>query len=106
MPSDITSVVVSVLSRLVFDYARWARDEPQRPILLVCEEAHRYIHSSTSGGGQAVRRILERIAKEGRKYGGSLGLLTKHPSDLAEGVLAQRSEARPVGEGAVNTRRA
>src|SRR3546814_357506 len=52
MPSDITSVVVSVLSRLVFDYALWARDEPQRPILLVCEEAHRYIPSSTSGGGQ------------------------------------------------------
>ncbi|BDD66755.1 ATPase [Sphingobium sp. TA15] len=89
MPSDITSVVVSVLSRLVFDYALWARDEPQRPILLVCEEAHRYIPSSTSGGGQAVRRILERIAKEGRKYGVSLGLITQRPSDLAEGVLSQ-----------------
>ncbi|WP_422634836.1 ATP-binding protein [Sphingobium sp.] len=89
MPSDITSTVVSVLSRLVFDYAIWARDEPQRPILLVCEEAHRYIPSSTSGGGQAVRKILERIAKEGRKYGISLGLITQRPSDLAEGVLSQ-----------------
>ncbi|ATI78736.1 ATP-binding protein [Sphingobium yanoikuyae] len=89
MPSDITSVVVSVLSRLVFDYALWARDEPQRPILLVCEEAHRYIPASTAGGGQAVRRILERIAKEGRKYGVSLGLITQRPSDLAEGVLSQ-----------------
>ena len=89
MPSDITSTVVSVLSRLVFDYAIWARDEPQRPILLVCEEAHRYIPNSTTGGGQAVRRILERIAKEGRKYGVSLGLITQRPSDLAEGVLSQ-----------------
>ncbi|SCW82348.1 hypothetical protein SAMN02927924_03132 [Sphingobium faniae] len=89
MPSDITSVVVSVLSRLVFDYALWARDEPQRPILLVCEEAHRYIPSTTTGTGQAVRRILERIAKEGRKYGVSLGLITQRPSDLAEGVLSQ-----------------
>ncbi|KFG91837.1 ATPase [Sphingobium herbicidovorans NBRC 16415] len=89
MPSDITSVVVSVLSRLVFDYAIWARDEQQRPILLVCEEAHRYIPSTTSGSGQAVRRILERIAKEGRKYGVSLGLITQRPSDLAEGVLSQ-----------------
>ena len=89
MPSDITSVVVSVLSRLVFDYALWARDEPQRPILLVCEEAHRYIPSTTTGSGQAVRRILERIAKEGRKYGVSLGLITPRPSDLAEGVLSQ-----------------
>ena len=89
MPSDITSTVVSVLSRLVFDYAIWARDEPQRPLLLVCEEAHRYIPSSTTGNGQAVRRILERIAKEGRKYGVSLGLITQRPSDLAEGVLSQ-----------------
>lgn len=89
MPSDITSTVVSVLSRMVFDYAIWARDEPQRPILLVCEEAHRYIPSSNAGKGQAVRRILERIAKEGRKYGISLGLITQRPSDLAEGVLSQ-----------------
>ena len=89
MPSDITSTVVSVLSRLVFDYAIWSRDEPQRPILLVCEEAHRYIPNSTIGAGQAVRKILERIAKEGRKYGVSLGLITQRPSDLAEGVLSQ-----------------
>lgn len=89
MPSDITSTVVSVLARLVFDYAIWARNEPQRPILLVCEEAHRYIPSSKTGGGQAVRKILERIAKEGRKYGVSLGLITQRPSDLAEGVLSQ-----------------
>ncbi|MEZ5656478.1 MAG: DUF87 domain-containing protein [Sphingobium sp.] len=89
MPSEITSVVVSVLSRLVFDYAIWARTEPQRPILLVCEEAHRYIPNSTAGAGQSVRKILERIAKEGRKYGVSLGLITQRPSDLAEGVLSQ-----------------
>ncbi len=89
MPSGITSTVVSVLSRLVFDYAIWSRNEPQRPILLVCEEAHRYIPSTTTGSGQAVRKILERIAKEGRKYGISLGLITQRPSDLAEGVLSQ-----------------
>ena len=89
MPSEITSVVVSVLSRLVFDYALWARSEPQRPILLVCEEAHRYIPSGTTGTGQAARKILERIAKEGRKYGVALGLITQRPSDLAEGVLSQ-----------------
>ncbi len=89
MPAEITSVVVSVLSRLVFDYAIWARSEPQRPILLVCEEAHRYIPNTTTGAGQSVRKILERIAKEGRKYGVSLGLITQRPSDLAEGVLSQ-----------------
>jgi DNA helicase HerA-like ATPase len=89
VPSDIVSVVVAVLSRLVFDYAIWSRNEVPRPVLLVCEEAHRYIPSDKTGGGQAVRKILERIAKEGRKYGVSLGLITQRPSDLAEGVLSQ-----------------
>jgi len=89
VPSDITSVVVSVLARMVFDYAIWSRNEPQRPLLLVCEEAHRYVPKDETAKGQAVRKILERIAKEGRKYGVSLGLITQRPSDLAEGVLSQ-----------------
>ena len=89
VPSDITSVVVAVLSRLVFDYAIWSRNELQRPVLLVCEEAHRYVPSDKTSSGQAVRKVLERIAKEGRKYGVSLGLITQRPSDLAEGVLSQ-----------------
>ncbi|MCJ8191054.1 ATP-binding protein [Sphingomicrobium aestuariivivum] len=90
VPSEVTSTVVSVLARMVFDYAIWSRTETLRPILLVCEEAHRYVPKETDvGKGQAVRRILERIAKEGRKYGVSLGLITQRPSDLAEGVLSQ-----------------
>jgi uncharacterized protein len=90
VPSEVTSVVVSVLARMVFDYAIWSRTEAQKPLLLVCEEAHRYVPKDESAeNGQAVRRILERIAKEGRKYGVSLGLITQRPSDLAEGVLSQ-----------------
>ena len=89
VPSDITSVVVAVLARLVFDYAIWSRNEIQRPVLLVCEEAHRYVPADVFSSGQAVRQILERIAKEGRKYGIALGLITQRPSDLAEGVLSQ-----------------
>jgi len=90
VPSEITSVVVSVLARMVFDYAIWSRTEAQKPLLLVCEEAHRYVpKDEAQEQGQAVRRILERIAKEGRKYGVSLGLITQRPSDLAEGVLSQ-----------------
>jgi hypothetical protein len=89
VPSEVTSVVVSVLARMVFDYAIWSRTEAQRPLLLVCEEAHRYVPKDESSGAQSVRRILERIAKEGRKYGVSLGLITQRPSDLAEGVLSQ-----------------
>ncbi len=88
VPSDITSVVVAVLARMTFDYAIWSRNEPQRPVLLVCEEAHRYIPSD-SAAKSSVGRILGRIAKEGRKSGVSLGLITQRPSDLAEGVLSQ-----------------
>lgn len=89
MPSEITPTVVAVLSRLVFDYAIWAKAEAKRPMLLVCEEAHRYIPNDDAGGESSVRDILSRIAKEGRKYGVSLGLITQRPSDLAEGVLSQ-----------------
>ncbi|KQM62708.1 ATPase [Sphingomonas sp. Leaf17] len=88
VPSEITSVVVAVLARMTFDFAIWSRNEPQRPILLVCEEAHRYIPSDRDATS-SVGRILGRIAKEGRKYGVSLGLITQRPSDLAEGVLSQ-----------------
>ncbi len=89
VPSDITSTVVALLSRMVFDFAIWARDERTRPVLLVCEEAHRYIPNEKNADGCSVGRILSRIAKEGRKYGVSLGLITQRPSDLAEGVLSQ-----------------
>ena len=89
VPSDITSTVVAVLSRLVFDYATWAREERTRPILLVCEEAHRYVPNEKHFDESSVGKVLSRIAKEGRKYGIALGLVTQRPSDLAEGVLSQ-----------------
>lgn len=89
VPSDITSTVVAVLSRMVFDFAIWSRHEATRPVLLVCEEAHRYIPSDRFAERSVVRDVLSRIAKEGRKYGVSLGLITQRPSDLSEGVLSQ-----------------
>ena len=89
VPSDITATVVAVLSRLTFDFAIWAREERTRPVLLVCEEAHRYVPNEKNADGSSVGKVLSRIAKEGRKYGISLGLITQRPSDLAEGVLSQ-----------------
>jgi hypothetical protein len=86
VPSEVTAVVVALLARLIFDHAIWARGDEQHPILLVCEEAHRYIPATEK---VPARAVLERIAKEGRKYGVSLGLVTQRPSDLAEGVLSQ-----------------
>ncbi|WP_232366633.1 ATP-binding protein [Alteripontixanthobacter muriae] len=89
VPSDITATVVAVLARLTFDFAIWGREEKTRPVLLVCEEAHRYVPNEKNADENSVGKILSRIAKEGRKYGISLGLITQRPSDLAEGVLSQ-----------------
>ncbi len=89
VPSEITATLVAVLSRLVFDYAIWSRAEHTVPILLVCEEAHRYVPNEKNSDGSSVGGILSRIAREGRKYGIALGLITQRPSDLAEGVLSQ-----------------
>ncbi|WP_404711158.1 ATP-binding protein [Sphingomonas sp. MMS24-J13] len=86
VPSEITSVVVALLGRLIFDHAIWSRGSDRRPVLLVCEEAHRYVPAE---GWAPARAVLERIAKEGRKYGVALGLISQRPSDLAEGVLSQ-----------------
>lgn len=89
VPSEITATVVAVLSRLAFDYAIWSRAERTAPILLVCEEAHRYVPNEGPAGGSSVGATLSRIAKEGRKYGIALGLISQRPSDIAEGVLSQ-----------------
>lgn len=89
MPSEIVNVVVSMISRLVFDYSIWSREEPSVPILLVCEEAQRYLPREDGQAKSAAQRNFERIAKEGRKHGISLGLISQRPSDLSEAVLSQ-----------------
>jgi uncharacterized protein len=89
IPSDVVNVLVAVFSRLIFDFALWSRNDVQRPILLVCEEAHRYVPNERVDSFGVARKILERIAKEGRKYGVSLGLVSQRPSDLSESVLSQ-----------------
>ena len=89
MPSEIVNVVVSMISRIVFDYSIWSRPEERIPILLVCEEAQRYLPRENSNVHSAAQRNFERIAKEGRKHGISLGLISQRPSDLSESVLSQ-----------------
>jgi DNA helicase HerA-like ATPase len=87
VPSEILNVVVSVLCRMTFDFALWS--ERSMPILLVCEEAHRYCPVDTTIGFEPAKRALARIAKEGRKYGVSLCLVSQRPSELAPSVLSQ-----------------
>lgn len=90
VPSEIVDTVVSVLCRLIFDFCLWTEPVQSLPVLLVCEEAHRYIpHEGT--GFEPSKRILQRIAKEGRKYGVALGLITQRPSELSTTVLSQCS---------------
>lgn len=87
VPSDVINVVVSVLTRMTFDFALWHKQVP--PILLVCEEAHRYAPADPDSGFGPTRKSLGRIAKEGRKYGVSLALITQRPSELDPGILSQ-----------------
>ena len=89
MPSEIVDVVVSLLSRVIFDFALWSAKPLSVPVLLVCEEAHRYIPERLDAGFEATRLALSRIAKEGRKYGVSLCLVTQRPSELSPSVLSQ-----------------
>ena len=81
--------VVSVLCRMIFDFAVWSPRPVKVPILLVCEEAHRYAPRSDAAAFQPTKQALARIAKEGRKYGVSLGLVSQRPSELAETILSQ-----------------
>jgi DNA helicase HerA-like ATPase len=89
VPEEILDVVVLLLARLTFDLAVWS--EGRLPVLLVCEEAHRYIPADDRKGFFPTRQALSRIAKEGRKYGISLALLTQRPSELDTTILSQCS---------------
>jgi DNA helicase HerA-like ATPase len=91
VPSEIVNVVVSLLCRLIFDFAIWSHREKSVPILLVCDEAHRYVPNDASLGFEPTRRAIARIAKEGRKYGVSLCLVTQRPSEISEAILSQCS---------------
>jgi len=89
VPTEIVNVVVATLARLILDYAIWAPRARRVPILVVCEEAHRYLPAVKSEKTRAVERQLERIAREGRKYGVCLGLVSQRPSELSETALSQ-----------------
>jgi uncharacterized protein len=87
IPSETLNVVVSVLLRMAFDFALWSGGTI--PILVVCEEAHRYAPSTTTGGFASTKQALARIAKEGRKYSLSLCMVSQRPSELDVSVLSQ-----------------
>lgn len=89
VPSEIVDAVVSVMCRMIFDFALWSSRPRAFPVLLVCEEAHRYVPADSASGFGPTKNAIARIAKEGRKYGVSLALVSQRPSELAPGILSQ-----------------
>ncbi len=87
LPPEIVNVVVSVLCRMTFDFAMWS--EGQVPVTLVCEEAHRYVPANGSLGFEPCKRAIAKIAKEGRKYGASLCIVTQRPAEIDPTILSQ-----------------
>ncbi|MEO8667675.1 MAG: DUF87 domain-containing protein, partial [Bauldia sp.] len=86
-PAEVLDSVVSVLCRMAFDFGQWS--DGAVPLLFVCEEAHRYASADHSIGFGPTRRALSRIAKEGRKYGTYLALVTQRPAELDATIISQ-----------------
>ncbi|MBR1231695.1 ATP-binding protein [Bradyrhizobium sp. AUGA SZCCT0182] len=94
VPPEVIDLVVGLLSRVLFEVMFWGRDSPdmgkQRPVLMVFEEAHRYLPSGEGFFIQGyARRSVQRILKEGRKYGLGALLVSQRPSELDETLLSQ-----------------
>jgi DNA helicase HerA-like ATPase len=88
-PAEVVDSVVSVLCRMAFEFGLWS-DGAYR-LLFVCEEAHRYASADRSIGFGPTRKAISRIAKEGRKYGVFLGLVTQRPAELDATIISQCS---------------
>lgn len=96
IPFEVLSITVSLISRLIFDFCFHYSKLQHRneltneiPVMLVCEEAHNYIPQNESAAYRSSRKSLERVAKEGRKYGLSLMVVSQRPSEVSETIFAQ-----------------
>ena len=92
IPFEVLSIVVSLISRLVFDFCFYFKNMKKGkevPFLLVLEEAHNYIPQSEGAKYHSVKKSIERIAKEGRKYGISLMIVSQRPSEISETIFSQ-----------------
>jgi hypothetical protein len=96
IPFEVLSITVSLVSRLIFDFCfhysklRHVNNEQNDvPVMIVCEEAHNYVPRNNDVAYRSSRKSLERIAKEGRKYGLSLMVVSQRPSEVSETIFAQ-----------------
>ncbi|MCP4043978.1 MAG: ATP-binding protein [Gammaproteobacteria bacterium] len=90
VPSDVLPVMLGIVARLIYYLQFWMPDEKRHPVALVCDEAHIYLPRDKGNPNQ--QRALdnfEKIAKEGRKYGVSLMIVSQRPSDVSDTILSQ-----------------
>ncbi len=91
VPTDVRPAVSAQVGRLVYEFNYWNPKRAEFPITLICEEAHAYIPREKGGQFDGTKKMMERIAKEGRKYGVSIGVVSQRPTELSETMLAQCS---------------
>lgn len=93
VPSDVLPLMVSLLARMAFYVQQWTPSADRHPIALFCDEAHLYVPANTTadGAGDISVGVFERIAKEGRKYGVGLVVISQRPSEVNRTVLSQCS---------------
>jgi hypothetical protein len=91
VPADVLPTVASVLARVLYDVQFWMVPEARTPVCIVCDEAHLYLPSRADADAAAKRALdtFERIAKEGRKYGFGLLVVSQRPSDVSRTILSQ-----------------
>jgi len=89
VPSDVRPIVTAQNGRLFYEFNYWNPSFREFPLLLVCEEAHAYIRRESDTLYQGARKSMERIAKEGRKYGVGILVVSQRPHELSETVLSQ-----------------
>ncbi len=89
VPFDVRPTVAAQIGRLAFEFNYWNPKYRDFPILLMCEEAHAYIPRASESQYAGSRKSMERIAKEGRKYGVGLAVVSQRPHEVSETVLAQ-----------------
>lgn len=90
LPFDVVDATVAVLTRALFDFNFWSPVESRQPVLLVYEEAHNYLPRKPIEGRKTfARNAVEKVAKEGRKYGVSAMIVSQRPSEISETILSQ-----------------
>lgn len=91
VPSDVLPLVIGLVARIIFTVQQWTTKENQHPICLLCDEAHLYIPERTNqdSASELGLKSFERIAKEGRKYGVSLTVISQRPAEVNRTVLSQ-----------------